>query len=158
MRCWRGHDEWPEWTRPAGPSRAERFWVKVDKTGDCWLWTAGMLPNGYGQFDHTTAHRVAYELAVGEIPAGFHVDHLCRVLTCVNPAHLEAVTPSENNRRGYAAPIAAARVIAASKARKTCKHGHAMTPENEYRSPGQPTWRVCRTCKRLREQKRRAAA
>lgn len=57
----------------------------------------------YGQVrhggKHVGAHRLAYELARGPIPAGFHVDHLCRVTNCVNPDHLEAVPPRENVRR-----------------------------------------------------------
>ncbi|MFH8626211.1 HNH endonuclease signature motif containing protein [Streptomyces vietnamensis] len=46
-------------------------------------------------------HVVAYELYVGPIPADLEVDHLCRVTWCCNPAHLEAVTHSENIRRAH---------------------------------------------------------
>jgi len=45
------------------------------------------------------AHRVFYQLFRGPIPAGLHLDHLCRVASCANPDHLEAVTPAENHRR-----------------------------------------------------------
>jgi hypothetical protein len=45
------------------------------------------------------AHRWAYEHFIGPIPAGLEIDHLCRVRHCVNPAHLEPVTKSENRRR-----------------------------------------------------------
>lgn len=47
----------------------------------------------------TLAHRVAYELTVGPIAGGLQIDHLCRAHPCVNPAHLDAVTPRENTRR-----------------------------------------------------------
>lgn len=61
---------------------------------------------GYGRVQHdgvpTPAYRVVYELAVGPIPAGLVLDHLCRVIACVNPAHLEPVTHAENVRRGAA--------------------------------------------------------
>lgn len=81
-----------------------RFWEMVRKTDTCWLWGGRLAPHGYGSIlvgkRHVRVHRFAYELLVGPIPAGLHIDHLCRVRHCVNPAHLEAVTNTENLRRG----------------------------------------------------------
>jgi hypothetical protein len=91
---------YPEERRP----EADRFWEKVDKSGECWLWQAGKCA-GYGRFfvpgsRPVPAHRWAYEALVGPIPDGLVIDHLCRNPACVNPAHMEPVTIVENVRRG----------------------------------------------------------
>jgi hypothetical protein len=83
-------------------SLEERFWEKVDKSGDCWLWTGATYRNGYGNiwdYDRgrkVLAHRVAYELANGEIPEGLLVCHICDVRLCVTPAHLWVGTHGDN--------------------------------------------------------------
>lgn len=78
----------------------ERFWPKVDKSGDCWIWTAGRYGFGHGQFSvkgrSTPAHRVSFEMANGPIPPGLVIDHICHNAPCVNPAHLRAVTQKQN--------------------------------------------------------------
>lgn len=96
----------------------KRFLERVRQGPDgCWLWAGGTRSNGYGTFavkredrwTQTTAHRIAYELFVGDIPLGFEVDHLCRVRGCVRPDHLEAVSVAENRRRrdaGYPPSVA----------------------------------------------------
>jgi hypothetical protein len=74
----------------------ERFMEKVDRSGDCWLWTAGLNAKGYGAFYQQgtmrRAHRVAFEHFVGPVPEGLELDHSCRNRACVNPAHLRVVT------------------------------------------------------------------
>jgi hypothetical protein len=134
-------------------SDSERFWAKVDKTGDCWLWTGGVhKKTGYGNFwwKGTThlAHRFAYMEAFGRIPAGKHLDHLCRTRTCVRPDHLEAVLQAVNNMRSDSP--------SARNAVKThCKRGHEFTPENTYVPPKRPNSRACRICQAIRDARRR---
>ena len=91
-------------TRPA----EERFWEKVNRTDNCWLWTAGTNNRGYGVFypvhgKHALAHRFVYELTVRPLGPDEKIDHhhLCP-RTCVNPAHLRPVTQKQNleNRAG----------------------------------------------------------
>jgi len=84
----------------------ERFWAKVNKTGDCWNWTAYRAPDGYGKFSYNgrirLAYGVAYELEVGPIPHGMMLDHRCHNRACVRPEHLRPVTTKQNqeNRSG----------------------------------------------------------
>ena len=91
----------------------DRFADKIALQDDgCIVWLAGSAGPGYGSFfaggarrdghGRTYAHRWSYEYHVGPIPDGLHIDHTCRNRLCVNPAHLEPVTPGENVRRAFA--------------------------------------------------------
>ena len=71
----------------------------VDERG-CWLWV-GPQVNGYGRHKHQPAHRLVYQLMVGEIPDGLVLDHLCSTRSCVYPDHLEPVTFGENVSRSH---------------------------------------------------------
>ena len=81
-----------------------RFWERVDKTEDCWIWTGANNGNGYGRLSVDGrlqyAHRWAYQLTHGEIPDDLVIDHLCRTRACVRPEHLQAVPAAVNIRRG----------------------------------------------------------
>lgn len=145
------------WLRHGDPLHVEvvgspevRFHAKVRKgwMGDCWLWT-GAVSSGYGTLyidnRNVYAHRFSYELHVGPIPHGKQIDHLCRVQPCVNPDHLEAVTPRTNILRGNAPSAVAVRT-------NRCRRGHEFTEENTYWRPD-GRGRQCRACARLRERR-----
>lgn len=140
---------------PVSEKDEARFWAKVEKTDTCWLWTACLYPSGYGQFSMAgrmvRAHRVSYELHVGPIPTGLQIDHTCHNDSgclggftcphrrCVNPAHLEPVTQTENARRGEK-----------SNGRKThCPQNHPYDATNT--STDRLGTRHCRVCDRERK-------
>lgn len=81
---------------------ADRFWPKVDKSGECWLWTGARDERGYGRIGtggkHGTAlaHRVAWELTAGALSSGAVVCHRCDVPACVRPDHLFLGSQQEN--------------------------------------------------------------
>lgn len=120
--------------------RQRDWWADVDrsKPNECWPWVKSTASHGYGQtWDGTTvrlAHRVAWTLAHGEIPAEMTVDHTCRNRRCCNPSHLRLLTNVENaSDNGFAT-------------KTHCPHGHPYGGENLYVSPRGD--RRCRICAR----------
>jgi hypothetical protein len=123
---------------------ASKIWPEPNS--GCWLWGGTLNNFGYGTAyvmgGRAMAHRFVYEQLVGPIPAGLHIDHLCRNPSCVNPSHLEPVTQRENIRRGNG--------FGGRHAKQThCVNGHPFDEKNTaIRSLGR---RVCRACSRARD-------
>ena len=113
---------WRE-NQPMPKSAVSRFWSKVKKTEECWLWTGMQMRTGHGYFPvcvmswkgpawrHEAAHRVAYGLCVKPIPSGMYVLHTCDNGACVRPDHLRLGSQKEN--------------MADASTRKRVRHGSA---------------------------------
>ena len=107
------------------PERLQRK-ITVSENG-CWLWFPVRKDGytlAYWEGTRPLGHRLVWELLVGPIGEGMQLDHvkeLCESKNCVNPAHLEEVTPLENTRRS-----------GGNNSKTHCPEGHEYTPENTY--------------------------
>jgi len=114
---------------------------KSDDPDGCWLWTGTTNKKGYGKCAFNgakgyLAHRASYTLFVGDVEPGYQLHHVCCVKRCVNPAHLQPVTPKEH-------------VIAepSHQANRThCVNGHLLTPDNLTSYGVKQGLRKCRKC------------
>lgn len=114
-------------------------YISPEPNSGCWLWDQNPTHDGYGRATvngkRIYAHRAVYEQHKGPISKDLTLDHLCRVRSCVNPAHLEPVPLNENIARGN---------YGWRKDLTECKHGHKFTPENTIWKSA--TTRNCRAC------------
>jgi hypothetical protein len=128
------------------PTDMTRFWSNVDRKADteCWSWL-GRTHGGYGDFwlngRGMRCHRASYILNHGPIAPGLVIDHVCRNRSCVNPAHLRAVTPKQNTLENSSS------VTAINAAKTHCIRGHPLTPDNLDSRGLKLGWRQCKACK-----------
>jgi HNH endonuclease len=126
---------------------AETFWEKVDKSGECWVWTRNSDKNGYGLVrwhgKYVKAHRLAYRLATGVDPAGMYVCHKCDNPPCVRPDHLFLGDNQINQKDS----VEKGRNRHANTTH--CPAGHAYDEPNTYVDPR--GHRQCRECRRIQK-------
>lgn len=129
---------------------ATSFWarVQVGAADECWPWLSARNQAGYGVLftpmvrtrrRSVRAHRAAYALTHGRLPADGELDHLCRNRICVNPLHLELVTARVNISRGLCPTAAATR----ARLQGRCLNGHVIADVGLYRSCGRE---MCAQC------------
>lgn len=115
----------------------------------CWHWPGNKTDRGYARISLNgkmrRLARVVFVAAKGPIPEGREIDHLCRERDCINPAHLEAVTQIENNRRSMSP-------TGVNYRKEQCKAGHPFTAQNTIQ---RPFGRGCRECKNARRREAR---
>lgn len=140
--CGKHYQRWAKHGDPefvaAAPTQADRIAYlmgNIDEAQGHWLWRNRLNRLGYATAyvggKDLSAHRFAYELLVGPIPASFHIHHRCKVRHCVNPDHLVAL-PLESHREEHLLTH--------------CRKGHEFTPTNTYERPDRPGTRECRAC------------
>jgi hypothetical protein len=111
------------------PEFIARFWSKVDKSGECWLWTKAHVTAGYGETSigrHILyTHRVAFELTYGSIPEGLFVCHRCDNPGCVRPEHLFTGSHTDNMRD----MMAKGRGVKTERRARGDRNGRRLHPE-----------------------------
>lgn len=116
--------------------------VDTSDPNECWIWKKSVYKaTGYGQASWgvgggkstgTTAHRVAWMAANGDIPEGDTVDHKCRNRPCINPGHLRLLSNEDNARDN------------GQQDKTHCPRGHEYNEKNTYIDPDGA--RRCRPC------------
>lgn len=128
----------------------ERFnakWIPEPNTG-CWLWIGSLNSKGYAVIQkprmrgkYIQAHRLSYQIHVGEIPEGAHICHKCDTPACVNPNHLfvgnDFLNQSDKCKKGRHH----------NQKKTQCKYGHELEASNLAKTKDGS--RKCLKCKAI---------
>lgn len=105
----------------------------VDGNG-CWVWTRVLNSRGYARIcvnnKMVLAHRWIWMRWNGEIPDGLCVDHICENKRCVNPDHMQLLTPRDN-------------ILRSCPPKTRCPKGHVLDEVGYYMDSGR---RRCKPC------------
>lgn len=123
--------------------------ARLDKSGECWVWTGSRLPKGYGTFSRKRhgrvyrfyAHRVALELAEGRVLGpGECALHRCDNPPCCRPEHLFRGTKLDNNRdtiaKGRRGPDKARGQPGEANNKAKLTSAQVIVIRGEYNAPG----------------------
>lgn len=130
----------------------ERVHGRLVRVGECDEWTGCTSKEGYGRVTHRLeeapkkktwyVHRLVWTLAVGPIPPGYQIHHICHNRRCARLEHLELVERGAHSKLHH-------------PRRAACIRGHEFTEANTYVTPAGR--RVCMTCKRARVREHNAS-
>lgn len=130
----------------------DRFWSKVDRSGECWLWLAGKTDDGYGGWSYPLAgglvtmraHRFAFLITYGALNPDLVLHHTCETPLCVRPDHLIEMTQAAHMA------ITPGTYGHIWGAKTHCVRGHELSGDNLYQRGLERGARVCKACAALR--------
>ena len=120
----------------------ERFWNRVDKSGECWNWLGAKDGKGYSRisrdrYGHGYGHRYSLYLEIGELPPRVDVDHLCKNTSCVRPDHLRLATRAENlANRSKVGPSSKSGILNVSQSRAGTWRARVMKDGRQHQVGG----------------------
>ena len=117
----------------------------------CWLWLLSLNREGYprssGKF--LRAHRASWAIANGPIPDGKEIHHKCRMRSCVNPSHLDALTYAEHRAADFPHGT-----VNQNSHKTECRRGHPLSGHNLILEPGRSKSGFARRCRACRNSRR----